>query len=484
MSLAVLAPAWAGAGPPDVFEPAALGARPASVGHYVMRAVPVLVNLELLSSLAPGTTVNLNVSPELSYTGLVDYVIWRGDRRFTVAGSLQDDDSGSFMIVVEEDVAAATIRVPARGRLFGLRYVGDGIHLVCDIDSSLYLPEADPIPPGEAAQGDGQPAYAPIDDEAWGEKGSEESLGGCQRPDPVFDVLIVYTTLARDQAGGTNAIHTLCQLAIDENNRIYGNSRIDARMRLVYRGWIDYDENGTNKEHLDRLEANDDGVMDGVHALRDEYGADFVSLLVDDPNTPGIGNCQADAGRAFSVVNWDYVTDRFTLSHEIGHNLGCHHNRENATTDCNLHSYSYAWHYTGDSGSYHGTVMSYLGTRIPYFSNPDVSFDGQATGVALGEVDEAYNSRTISLRRSDAEGFRGTVFETWVHFDALPIGFGTFDFPYNTLAAGVDNTFAGGSGSAVPELWIKAGSTIETPTIRKPMRLRNCGGNVRIGVAP
>ena len=480
----MLLPVAAASTPRDLFSRAELGTRSPTLRGHVVRATPVHVDLALLGSLQPGETVNLNVTPGLAFVGVVDQVLWRQDRRFTVSGSLERAAFGSFMIVVEDDVAAATIRVPTQDRLFELRYLGNGVHLVADIDSSRYLPEAPPISNGLAVPPESEPATSPTGDDERQGSGGTTSYAACGRPAPVFDVLVVYTTLARDQAGGTNAIHALCQLAIDENNRIYANSGIDARMRLVYRGWVDYDENGTNQEHLDRLEASNDGNMDGVHTLRDAYGADFVSLLVDDPNTPGIGNCIADAGRAFSVVNWSYITGRFTLTHEIGHNLGCGHNREDASSFCQLHSYSYGWYFTGNSGTDHGTVMSYVGTRIPFYSNPGVSFDGQPTGVRIGETDEAFNARTIGLRRSAAEGFRGTVFEKWVDFDALPLGFGTFDLPYNTFATGVAETFHTPAGSPVPELWIKTGSTTETLRITKPMKLRVCGGDVRIGVAP
>ena len=102
----------------------------------------------------------------------------------------------------------------------------------------------------------------------------------------------------------------------------------------------------------------------------------------------------------------------------------------------------------------------------------------------IGETDEAHNAETIRQRRSHCEGFRGTRFETWVDFAALPVGFGTFDFPYDTLNEGVQNMFAVGSDSVLPELWIKTGTTDELVTISKPMRIISCGGTVRVGASP
>jgi hypothetical protein len=476
-------PSWGE--PPDVFQPANMPPRNVRLGPHIVQFQPALVNLDALSSTTTGTRLALNVLPDGSFVGVVDQIEWRGEHRFTIAGHLEDVEHGSFMIVVEQDVAVGTIRAPTLDRLFELRYAGDGIHLICDIDSSLLLPEADPLPTGEPPIMEPREIPDLPPSEEWRTQGEPSRADPCQRPPPVFDVMIFYTSLARDAVGGTSAINALCQWAVDENNRIYDNSRINARMRLVYRGVISYDESGTDQEHLDRLTGQDDGVMDGVHSLRDEYGADFVSLLVDDDQASGIGWCSANENMAFSVVNWQFVTPKFTVSHEIGHNLGCQHNRENNNpTGCNLYSYSFGWHYEGDSGTEHGTVMSYLGARIPYFSNPEVSFDGHATGVPIGETDEAHNAETIQQRRSACEDFRGTQFETWVDFDAFPIGFGTFDFPYDTLVTGVDELFTVPSGSVLPELWIKNGATDETLTISKRMVIRSCGGTVRIGAQP
>ena len=470
---------------PDLFGPAAAQPRQTALGPQVIDFQPAAININLLRSMTPGDELGLNVSPHDSFIAVVDQVDWRSPDSFSVAGYLQGLEYSLFMFVVEEDAVAGTIRAPTLDRLYELRYAGDGAHLICDIDSSRFLPEADPVPTGEPLlaelPGDGPQS---LDEESASGSGNARDRA-CSKPPPVFDVMIFYTSLARDAAGGTSAIKALCQLAIDENNRIYANSGVSARMRLVYRGWISYDEDGTNQEHLDRLTSPDDGVMDGVHGLRDEYGADFVSLLVDDPQTPGIGWCTANADKAFSIVNWSYITSKFTLSHEIGHNFGCAHNREDAGTDpCNVYSYSFGWHYEGDSGSHHGTLMSYPGTRIPYLSNPSVYFDGYATGVPIGETDEAHNAETITQRRSHCEGFRGTRFETWVDFAALPVGFGTFEFPYDTLAEGAQNIFAVGSDSALPEMWIKTGTTDELLTISKPMRIIPCGGTVAIGVQP
>ena len=79
----------------------------------------------------------------------------------------------------------------------------------------------------------------------------------------------------------------------------------------------------------------------------------------------------------FNVNVWDQLgAPNYTLAHEIGHNLGCLHNREDASW---TNAYDYGdfcfgkrW-LVGAEG--YRTVMSYnnasqYNNRIPHFSNP------------------------------------------------------------------------------------------------------------------
>jgi hypothetical protein len=126
--------------------------------------------------------------------------------------------------------------------------------------------------------------------------------------------------------------------------------------------------------------------------------------------------------------------------------------------------------------------MSYKGTRVAHFSNPDVSFDGQPTGVPIGDPNEAHNAQTIINRKSTCEGFRLTRYDIWVDFSVGGGGNGTFSSPYNTVTNGANQIITPGVGAnELPNLWIKSGSTSETATISKTMIIKACGGSVIIG---
>jgi hypothetical protein len=469
---------------PDLFEPVATPAQGRAPKPYVVQAQNVTVDLDLLASLMPQEEISLNLAPMAWYTGVLERVDRRSETQFTVAGHLSGVPNGTFVIVVEHDAAVGLIMDPTSGLQFRLGYLGDGVYVVSHVDSELYGscgneelptdPPEDAITPETLADDEFVPAPPP----------GGTPARGCAPLTPVFDVMIVYTDVARQAAGGTNVMNAECQLALEVANGAYVNSEIDARLRLVYRGEVSYDENGSLDDHLNRLAGTSDGYMDEVHTLRDTYGADVVSLFVDDADGwCGLAYCLPNtAERAFNVVRWDCAAGDFSFAHEVGHNQGCAHDVDNAGTGCNAYSYSYGWRFWGDDLLRHRTVMAYPpGTRIQYFSNPDVEFEGSPTGMPIGDPDEAHNAHTINLRRSIVENHRLTRFDIWVDFAHTGTEDGSFDLPYDTVAEGVANIVNGVGASEQPSLWIKAGSTGETISIDTPMFIRACGGLVTIG---
>jgi hypothetical protein len=122
--------------------------------------------------------------------------------------------------------------------------------------------------------------------------------------------------------------------------------------------------------------------------------------------------------------------------------------------------------------------------RVGHFSNPDVLHDGQPTGVPIGDLNQAHNAAAINAQPWVYEAFRITRYDVWVDFAAPPGGIGTYQLPYNTVAGGASEAIHGEGASDLPNLWIKSGTTTEMLTISRPMRVRSCGGSVRIGNTP
>jgi hypothetical protein len=249
-------------------------------------------------------------------------------------------------------------------------------------------------------------------------------------------------------------------------------------------GWDGY------LDHLVRLGLPDDGYFDHIHDLRERLGADLVSLIVEDtdPDVFGNGTCgmapimqelSAEfVSLAFSVVSRECATDNWTLAHEIGHNQGCAHDRENAGNE-GLFTYSYGYHLTGDSRGW-GTVMAYddaenTWQRVAHFSNPSVSYDGAATGVPIGSPDEAHNVSTINSSSLTVARFYTTRY--WVDLDWSGTEDGLFDSPYGTLHGGIE---------AVPErgmVVVKSGFISDGMILTKPLQLNSWSGSTVIGAS-
>lgn len=422
---------------------------------------------------------------------LVDRVEKRATDRYSIFGTVQGAPMSSFILVIEVDAVVGDIRLPSALLHFRPKNVGNGTVLICNIDDSQYgkcggtddnappFVPIDPVP--ESIELDGiDPRNLPQTPD-----GGFNTRGTCSAPQNVFDVMIAYTDLARAGAGGTTAIQGECQLAVDTTNQAYLQSNIDARMRLVWRGEVTYNESGTFYNHRDRLRDGSDGVYDNLVTLKDTYNADFCSLLLneDDGGTLcGLAYCGGAEADAFMVCNWECASGNFSYPHEHAHNQGCAHDPPNAGSGCNSDSFSFGHSWTSTNGNRYRSIMCYNddsnpSQRIGYFSNPDINFIGVATGTATRN-----NARTIRDRRGTYENWELTRLDVWVDFSNAFIEIGTFSFPYNTVTEGVAQIQAPGPGnSESPNLYIKEGTTNWTGTINKEMTIRACGGIATIG---
>ncbi len=463
--------------PLQVFESAPIPLKAESTNKvapesWVVKSEPKLVNLNMLTTSRPGTWLNLNLLPDASFLGVVEQIKQRAQKRLSIKGHLYEMPDSSFNIVVNEDVAVGVIRTSSPNEFYQIHYLGDGTHMVSRIDPRFYPPEDDECFPANEVDspGEDEPENNPG---GYTEK-SEAFTESCTQPEAVFDVLMAYTNLARQAMGGTSAAIAQCQLAIDVANDAYDDSQVTARMRLVHTMEVDFNEPGDQCDWLDWLDS-----QPAVTTARNTYRADFVNMLTSTGS--GCGRCNANESRAYTVARWDRAVNTWTLAHEIGHNIGCQHNREDAGCT-GIYTYSYGWHFLGNSSAHWGTVMSYKGTRISHFSHPGITFDGQPTGVPIGDPNEAHNAQTIINRKSTCEGFRLTRYDIWVDFSVGGGGNGTFSSPYNTVADGVSQIITPGVGAnELPNLWIKSDTTSETITISKAMIIKACGGSVIIG---
>jgi hypothetical protein len=217
---------------------------------------------------------------------------------------------------------------------------------------------------------------------------------------PAIDVMVLYTPAAARQVGSTALIASRITRAISDTNLALANSQVNASVRLVHQGQVNYSESGLVANDLLNLQQGLGG-LNGVVAMRQQFGADVVSLWVGDEAGSEAGRAfqpdslsGATASMGFNVVEARYSADDFVFAHEIGHNLGAGHDRGDQTPRV----IPYACGKTFYLGNYFvGDIMNNAGAdRIGYYSNPNVSFQGVPTGNADNSAQAADNARVMS----------------------------------------------------------------------------------------
>lgn len=348
---------------------------------------------------AAGDSLRFNLFDDTVVDGVIEEVIQRKDGSLTLVGHLDGLTLSRFTVSVNREVVVANIRA-SQDAVFQVRYLGQDLHQIQQMDESQLAPCGNSPQLGVPARsGTRQVASPPAS--ALVDNGTQ------------LDLMVVYTAAARIAAGGEAAMQALINLAVDESNLAYRNSRVVLRLRLVHQGEIAYSESGSMYLDLDRLTKPADGSMDQVHRWRNTHRADVVSLLIGDSNLGGLGwqlteLSQGFEAYAFSVVRYDLAAGNLALAHEIGHNTGLEHDRANAHVG-GLFNYSYGWRFTGQSRNQFRTVMAYQpGNLIPHFSNPNVRYDGVPTGAS-----QANNALSMNYAAATAANWRQSIPPYW-----------------------------------------------------------------------
>jgi hypothetical protein len=180
-------------------------------------------------------------------------------------------------------------------------------------------------------------------------------------------------------------IEGVITLAVAETNKAYELSGIPTKFRLVKTHFDSTYDDYTNQWEatLGNLRNNGDGQLDYVHAMRDQYGADFVAMLVDTGSYCGIGYRPSTptAGDAFSLTQWNCATGYYSFGHEIGHNMGCNHDKASSgeTTGTNFG-------YRDPSAKFR-SILAYDCSpscpRIQYFSKLKTHFMSPPTTITI-----------------------------------------------------------------------------------------------------
>jgi len=283
---------------------------------------------------------------------------------FSWYGKLENEP-GSFVLLTQVNTAVSGYIRTQNNRLYRINYIGNNLHRISNINQKYYKPDRSDAPSA---------ALLNYDTSGYAESRRLCNDGITAR---VIDVLVCYTTAARDGAGGTPAITAEILNAVGISNQSYSNSLINFRIDLIRPVEIVYTESGNGKTDRDRLQNPTDGFLDNVHNIRQTEAADIVVLLTEDGGlwsavsytmeTPS----PAFESWAFCVLERSAAITNFSFTHELGHIMGAEHDCEFDDGSAISYPYSHG-HRSGDFK----TIMSKnaAGTRVEYWANTTVPF--------------------------------------------------------------------------------------------------------------
>jgi len=324
-----------------------------------------------------------------------DKLVWVGD----------GDNGSQAVLSVVRGVLTGAVYVDNRS--FEISSDPDGQYTVAELDPTSF-PTDDPVFDDGRFEVLNAPDAMDVESDAMVASAADALTGT-----PVqIDVMVVWTPLAEASAGGQAAMESLAAASVENANLVYANSGVNAQLRLVYGGKVNYVESGGNiSADLTNVRSAGDGILDEVHTLRTQYGADVVTLIGEGYRAAGacgIGSLMVTVSTSFSsyafnVVDRSCALGNLSYAHEVGHNQGLQHDPANAGS---APSAPYAYGYQDPSG-YFRTLMAYGGaTRVPYLSSPNNFYNGLVMGTATQDNVRALNATigTVAAFKSTGGG--------------------------------------------------------------------------------
>ncbi|MDR1877274.1 MAG: fibronectin type III domain-containing protein [Flavobacteriaceae bacterium] len=289
-----------------------------------------------------------------------------------------------------------------------------------------------------------------------------------------IDVMILYTPKAKEYSNNYDGgIDNTISLLMSKAELVLANSNVGVTISMVHSGEINYTESGSSSTDLNRLTGTSDGFMDEVHQWRDKYKADLVVLLAEMGDAGGLGwllsTMSGMPNYGFSLSRVQQASWTYTTIHEIGHNMGNgHHKQQTTSPGPGIFDYSAGWRWDGTDGNKYCSVMTYdkasyfadgiKGTRVPYFSNPSISYLGSPTG----HNTEADAARTLRETKHIVAAYRENTCIAPSGLDVSNISF--TEVTLNWAAVNVAQSYTVEYKISTASAWTVATSNLTTNT--------------------
>ena len=233
-----------------------------------------------------------------------------------------------------------------------------------------------------------------------------------------------------------NAIGTVADYLVELTNVAFEASKVSATVTIA---------------KLEPVSLEPDLSVPDVHDLMIAAEPPFNNLEQDlsaasaDLGATLLGSSGSGAGRAttggkfsterLSVTRYRGYQDgyslypAYTFAHEIGHNLGAKHNREQYENNGQdlTNNFSYAFGYLIENVQ--RSIMSYRSeaygdeTRIPRFSHPSISYNGYPTGISTTRSDSACVAPAFTNNRHVAAATNEFAYEQMTYESVLQTGY-------------------------------------------------------------
>lgn len=329
-----------------------------------------------------------------------DEVVYRSENDYSWFGSGENYE-GKLSLVVHDEMLTGFFQM--KNNKWRILPLGNGLHIIYQVNSSEFEDESADDYQNMLKQTLEIAPLKGFDPEA----GDAFAAGDCK-----IRVFVAYTNAAETSMGAD--VNGFIQSCIDVTNQCYSNSSVSFEVELARSQKVSYTESGSSSTDKSRFRNTADGYMDEIHTTRTYYDADLNVLLVSTLESGICGSAYTVAispyTDAFCVCRVSCAVDNYSFPHELGHLYGCRHDQYVDGTD-DPYSYGHGYVYKPDEWR---TVMAYNDDcedsgfdcdRLPYFSNPSVTYFGDAMGVS-GEND---NELALENSKDNIAGLETTV---------------------------------------------------------------------------
>jgi hypothetical protein len=344
--------------------------------------------------------VTLELFPDVAATFHRTDVEALDDEGFAWTGDSKDKEFSTATLIIRGN--RITGHVQLHRRIFSIDPVADGIHRVVELNESRFLRDIH--------------IDAPVAADT--RVGTDDEKASTPKAKTAIRLLAAYT--ARAQSQSANIVDRI-KLGVKLANQAFTRGKIPARLVLTGTLRVVYNEGtsfGTNIRHVTCGLTSCNGVSFGsilqlVRTARNAQSADLVTLIRGSGGdacgiawyleTPG----PSTTAWGYSVVDHTCISN-YVLAHEVGHNMGLHHDRfVESPAPASKYNYGYV-----NKNARIRTIMAYPNAcpscaRINNFSSSTTFGPGGAIiGIRAGRPGAADNTRRLNETRNAISGYR------------------------------------------------------------------------------